>query len=455
MKSSIIFLLLNVSLIAGIAGARWIPVNLLKMDLAWFSMILGCGLLTFLLWNKKKIRITALIGCFLFIGIWRVSLDLPQDSADKIWHYNGQEVGLIGIVAKEPDIRQDKVQLTIKAEKLNDLDLHGLVLASVNLYPQYNYGDRIYLLCDLKAPERFDDFAYDQYLARYQIYSVCYYPETKLLKTGQNNIYAKLLSIKQKISKKIRSNLSQAEASLANAMLLGYKKEITEEWHLKFSQTGLSHLVAISGLHISIIGLLLLQLLLLLGFSRRHVFYITSIILWLYIILIGAPASAVRAGIMGWLVLLAVHLGRLNKSINALILAAAVMLLINPRIFWADIGFQLSFAAVLGIIYLYPVIKKIIRIKVRFVSDIIAISLAAQLATWPLVAYHFSQISLIAPLANLLVIWLLPVIIILIILALILPSAVVFWAPAWLCLHYILLIAEWLSKIPGSSMLVK
>jgi len=212
-------------------------------------------------------------------------------------------------------------------------------------------------------------------------------------------------------------------------------------------------------MHISILAALVMAMLLGLGLARRYAFYLASLFLIAYIVLIGVPASAMRAGLMGFLVLWALNLGRLSKLTNSLVLAASILLLFNPRLLRDDVGFQLSFLAVLGIVHVYPLLDqwfdKIKNPKFKGIRDIFIITIAAQAFTLPIIAYNFSQVSLIAPLSNLLVLWTLPLLMIAVLVAIILsflypPLAVVFFLPAWLLLTYIIKAAELAVTIPYS-----
>jgi competence protein ComEC len=222
--------------------------------------------------------------------------------------------------------------------------------------------------------------------------------------------------------------------------------------------------VAISGLHITILAGILFYLFILLGVPRQKSFWPAVLILFLYVCMIGFRASAIRAFIMGTLVLYALKIGRLSKSINALVLAGAILLLINPKLLLWDVGFQLSFLAVLGILYFYPLLTKTLKHKNtktqllnnRFVDVVVSIffvTLSAQIFTLPLVFYYFRVISLVSPLANLLVLPILPVVmvsgLILIILGLIWSKlAFAFGILIWLLLSYIFKVVELLSQIP-------
>jgi competence protein ComEC len=298
---------------------------------------------------------------------------------------------------------------------------------------------------------------------------VCYYPrltpsslrsDTPLLirrGDGGEAFYKTVFGLKDKFREIIDFGLSEPESSLTRAIILGDKKGIPDDLRDKFSKTGVSHIVAISGMHISILAGLVMVMLLGAGLWRKHAFYFATLFLIIYIILIGLPASAMRAGLMGFLVLWALNLGRLNKLTNSLVLAAVVLLLINPKLLRDDIGFQLSFLAVLGIAYAYPLLNNIfdkIKIpKLKGIRDILNITIAAQVFTLPIIALNFSQVSVIAPITNLLIIWTLPILMIAVLVALLLslifPSiSFVFFLPVKLLLNYIIVIVELLADIP-------
>ncbi len=368
------------------------------------------------------------------------------------------------MVNKEPDIRDTNQKLEIESESifLNQQKKHvsGKVLVTADLYPPIDYGDCLEINCQLQQAEEFNGFAYDRYLARHDIYSVCYWPKVKILEKGQGNIiYTAIFSWKDKLRDEINKNMSLEDSALARAIVLGDKKALSEESREIFSQVGLSHIVAISGMHISILSGLMMFLLLNAGLSRKYSFYLATLFLIVYIFLIGAPASAMRAGVMAFLLLLAIHLGRLNKTVNALALAAFVLLLINPRLLYDDVGFQLSFLAVLGISCFYPLGREWLedcKIKIpRVILDIMLVTIAAQVLTWPIVATNFNKISLISLFANLLVIWVLPFLVGGIIIALMSSFAIPFLAliifgVISLLTNYIFEVALFLSKFPGA-----
>lgn len=485
-----IFLISCVCFIFGIIIASFLPVKYLTNNIQWFIGMIACVVLLVLCWNTKnknsnknqasKIHEAWPLFLFLFLvffGIWRCAIAMPTETPDKIWHYNGQKIVIHGNICKELDIRKNNQQLTICVNKINDSNFNvtGKVLAITNLYPIYNYNEKIKAVCDLEAPQKFKDFAYDKYLARYDIYSVCYYPEirqetpnqyTKNRQNLKSVFYQNIFSFKNKLHELINFGLTEPEASLASAITLGYKKNIPDDLRAKFAQTGLSHIMAISGMHISILVAVIFGFLINIGLRRKVAFWFVILFLFCYIILIGLPASAMRAGLMGFLVLFAIYSGRFSKPINLLIFTAAFLLLINPKLLLNDIGFQLSFLAVLGIIWFYPVFNNLITKNllkdlnpkgglIKTLITLISVTLSAQILILPIIAYNFSQISLISPISNLLILWILPflmiAILIALILGLILPSfAFLFFFPAGILLKYVIIIVNYLAQIPYS-----
>ncbi len=275
--------------------------------------------------------------------------------------------------------------------------------------------------------------------------------------------YSKIFSFKAKLAGLIDTGMSEPESSLARPIFFGGHKGLDQKVRDDFQKTGLTHIMAVSGFNVSILAVIVMAVLLALGISRRYSFYIAVMILAAYIVMVGLPASAMRAGLMGFLVLWALKLGRLNKMTNSLVLTAAVLLLINPKLLRDDVGFQLSFLAIAGLVYAYPILEavwqKIKLPKLKGLSDGLLITLAAQVFTLPILAYNFSQISLIAPLANLAVLWTLPVLTIFILIALPLSWAVpglsfIFFLPSLILTEYILIVVKYLAGLPFSYVAV-
>jgi competence protein ComEC len=447
-----------------------------RYELVWFSVVAISLMAVFIFWQQPKARIVFLAILFLFLGFWRYSLSVPEMTSSDVGFYNGQKVKIKGVVCSEPDRGATSQKFRMCAKLLTGPggagSVDGKVLVHTGGYPRYDYGQLLAVEGKLQKPEPFQGFAYDKYLAKDGIYALFYYPEITALGNGHigrgGEWYKRLLFFKNKIAKTVNKGLPEPEASLANAMLLGYKSDIPDEVRNIFSRAGLSHIIAISGLHIGILIAIIFEIMLMAGLSRNSAFYSGTAILFLYITMIGYPISAVRAGFMGFLVLLALKLRRLPHAGNFLIISAFVLLIVNPKLLADDIGFQLSFLAVAAILFFYPIVDKGLfsapgtdtKVKILHnIARIMIVTFVIQLSVAPIVAYNFGIISFISPMANLLVLPVLPVLVPVLVVSTIvstivltipiLPGAVPFilW-PVKLILGYILQMGEFLASAP-------
>lgn len=432
--------------------------------------LFGAAILTVIplvfFWKNKMARLILFLIIFLFLGFWRYAISVNQNSFDIISFYNGQNVVFKGIVNNFPDSRDKTLRLEISANKITNADnleinknVNGKVLVVLNKYPSYNYGDQLRIKCQLDEPAAFNNFDYGRYLSKFDIYSVCDWPQASLIsKNDGNKILAFTYKIKEKISAIINKGLPEPEASLAQAMILNITN-IPSNLRDVFSQAGISHIIAISGDHISLLSAIIMVFLIGIGLRRQYAFYFATAFLIFYVLLIGAPASAVRAAIMGFLLLLALNIGRINNVINSLIFAAAIMLLLNPKLLRDDVGFQLSFLSVLGIACFYPLFYKITQKykipKLKGFLDIFLITISAQVLIIPIVAQNFQIISIISPITNLLILWAIPFLMVFLLGAIILSVlfsflAVLFFFPSYLILKYMIFVSGTIIKIPGS-----
>ena len=362
--------------------------------------------------------LAVLVAVLIFIFRLEQALS-PQDRLRQ-FRDTGKIFQFEGIVVGEPDKRLDNTKLKVRL-----LPYSEYVLITIGSYQEYFYGDKLKLKGKLQTPKEFEDFNYKNYLRKDKILSVMYEPKIEVIgksdlleEVGLPRFYANILEIKEKLRISIYRSLASPQAELLAAMVLGDQSRLSQELKNNFSRTGITHIVAISGMNITIMAEILIfffGLTLRLGWNRA--FYLVLFITVFYIVMIGAPASAVRAGIMAGVLLLAQKTGRLYFAGRALLIAAAIMLIFNPLLLFYDVGFQLSFLAVLGIIYLFPIfdfhLSHFLKNKgSRWFRQILALTLSAQIFTLPILVYNFGSVSLISPLVNVLVVPLLPVILI-------------------------------------------
>ena len=223
--------------------------------------------------------------------------------------------------------------------------------------------------------------------------------------------WALLYGLKARGSALLDRVLPEPAAALANGMLLGIESGIPEDVDEAFKATGTTHVIVISGSNIALLsGVLMAGLSRVLGKRRAAFPAIAGIIL--YVLLVGADAAALRAGLMGSLFILAIYFGRRSTAYVSLCASALFMTLLNPLTLW-DIGFQLSFMATLGLILFTPTIegqferllaRGLTRERMRRVmgilNDALIVTLAAQVTTLPVIVYYFGRISLISLVTN-------------------------------------------------------
>ena len=197
------------------------------------------------------------------------------------------------------------------------------------------------------------------------------------------------------------------------------------------------------------------------GFWRGQAFYLTVGFIFLYILMIGFQPSAVRAAIMAGLFLSAQKVGRVSYSQRAVIFAGALMLAQNPFLLKDDVGFQLSFLAVMGIIYLFSIFQRWLKFipqdKYLNLKNILSMTFSAQVFTLPILIYNFGYLSLVSPLTNILIVPLLPFIMVS---GFIFSLVGIFWQflgwllsfPAWLLLTYLTKIIDWFYCLPFASL---
>ena len=394
-----------------------------------------------------------------------------------IEHFNDTDkpIIILGQIVKEPDKRDSNAQFIIAVKNIEvdskQKEVSGKISVTSRRYPEYRYGDELKITGRLKTPTEFEDFNYPGYLAKDGLYSVMYYPKIEPIGNNYGNFfYRAIFSFKDRTKHAVEKLMPLPEASILGALALGNKRSLTENLKNQLNITGTRHIVAISGMHILILSQILIYLLIGLGFQRGQAFYFVLALLILFIIMVGAPASAVRAGIMGGLLLFAQKIGRLNNGARTIVFAGTVMLALNPLLLKFDVGFQLSFLAVLGIIYLKPIFDELLnrllpeklnnwldKGKIRQqIPAVIAMTFAAQTATLPILVYNFGRISFISPLANVLIVPALPYVMGA---GFIFSFASVVWLPlgkilvwpTWFFFAYATKLIEWLSKIPFAA----
>lgn len=314
-----------------------------------------------------------------------------------------QKINFSGVVVSYPE-RGEKFQ---RFKVLLDQPYSGIVLVKMPLYPEFFYGDKIKFFGKIKKAPAYG------YFKKEKISGVVYYPQAKLIsKNKASKIKYNLFLLKKKIVGIFQKILPYQESAFLSGITLGERAEFLKEFEDQMAKSGTTHLVALSGYNITILGYAI-------GFfigryvSQRYVFYLTALAIFGFVIMTGAEASVVRAGIMGFIALLATHTSNIYSVRNAIAVAGFLMILINPYVLYFDLGFQLSFLALLGLVYLNPALKKMLKAKEEpgFLNwrENFFSTLSAQLMVIPLLLLTFNYFSLTSFLANILILEVVPV----------------------------------------------
>ncbi len=374
--------------------------------------------LQLVVFSPQKLYVVLLALIAFSFGAARYEYSRPVVDASTIAYYNDipRKAYVTGILIQPPDVRDTYENLRVDVEAIDtgqgDVPVHGTLLVRLNDIVDLQYGQRIRVRDYVKTPPSDEEFSYRDYLALQGIHSYMRtYTVTVLPGTRANPFWQTLYRLQTSLYKRIYTLFPDPEASLLAGILLGLDNNIPADIQQAFRNTGTAHIIAISGFNITIIAALLVMLFSHF-FGKRLGSLVAVVGIIGYTLLVGANPSVVRAAIMGTLAILAEELGRRNAALNMLAFVGMIMAAIDPFVLW-DIGFQLSFAATLGLVlYAGPlqtaaesILKRylpepVVQKAVGPVTEYFLLTLAAQVAILPLTAYYFGQVSLISFLAN-------------------------------------------------------
>ena len=450
MTPSKILFYLCLSFVGGIFVASFF-----KISLPLFLSILTLVIFIISVFQKSQnLLVLGFFVLFFAIGIFRFQNYFSKIQNQEIKNFVEKEISIFGIVEDEPKIREKSIVFPVKTEM-------GKILIKARRYPELEYGEKVKITGVLKNPDAKGSFNWKNYLLKDGILVEMNFPEIERTGEKSGNLIKKFsIFLKKKIEEAVKQNLPPLHSALLKSLLFGEEQDLPFEWKEKLNQTGVRHIAAVSGMNITIISSLILSFLLFLGLWRHHAFYLSIFLISFYVLMIGAPSSAIRAAIMGILFLTAQHFGRIASGERSVVFSATLMLLFNPLLLRYDIGFQLSFLAILGIIYFYQFFFEKLRKFPKTIREGLSSTLSAQIFTFPILIYNFGQISLISPLTNLLILPLLPVITILGFVfsffgTILQPIGSFLSFPSWFLLSYLLKVVDLFSKIPFSFLALK
>jgi competence protein ComEC len=419
--------------------------------------------------QRKRLMLSALILFFFFSGAW-LSPTLSHQHNSIQYYNNSGKIEFIGIVSEPPEKQDNKSRIIVSVHNVNGQAAYGKFLYNNYFSSDLKYGDVISGQIAFEEPPNFENFNYRTYLKGEGIISIVQEMDYQVVeRNAGSKLMAWIFELRDRLAASLASALPEPQASLCQGIVLGIRNHIPPDLKSDLSASGTTHLLAISGLNLTIIAGLFLSVGLLL-FGRRYYIYVwlTLVIIWFYSMLTGLQAPVIRSAIMASIFLLAEILGRQKNAFPALTLSAAIMVFLSPQVLF-NLSFQLSFLAMIGLIYITPFFRDIGRKSINAslgedgfwtkpliaITDSFSVSLGAVIAVWPIGAYTFGIISFIGPLTTFLISpALIPIIIFGSLTAFVglfnpVIAQIIAWI-AWLFLSYMIVIAGAFATLPAA-----
>ncbi len=412
---------------------------------AWFAVAGTGGILWAMAWREARRRLVSLaplcrVASILLLAIATGALrmllfaDQPPDRLHRQARTvitAGDPTTVTGVVADAPTrtAGSTRFTMTVRTWRHNETDRHATGNVRVTLrsspwddtpapFPRVFQGDRILLHGSLRvppAPRNPADFDYGAYLRRRGIHSTLYVSDAadiRILQRRTGTLQRVVTDTRTRIRRSVDAHVpSDTSRAILQALLLGDRSQVEDSHREAFAQTGLMHLLAVSGLHVLLVGMVLYTLLRPILHRLRFRWQTVEVlraastiaVLLLYMLLTGSPPSVVRAVVMAVLLIGSILLQRTTHTLNTLGVAAIVLLMLRPTALF-DAGFQLSMSAVAGIVVLNPRLEDACRHVLpepvhqnaagEWLMSMTTVSIAATLGTAPVLLHHFGFVAL-------------------------------------------------------------
>jgi competence protein ComEC len=374
------------------------------------------------------------------------------------------EVKLDGVVVAEPDVRERNVRLTVAARRIDGtaVDLRVLVIAPA--FSRISYGDIVTVSGTLRDPEPFESgegrtFDYPMFLAVRGISYEVSFADVVVERSGGNPLVKVALMVKAAYIRGLQSVLSEPYAGLAAGITAGDKRSVGAELSETFRRVSLVHILVLSGYNITVVMSVLMRLNS--GMSRFGRLVVALLTIIFFILISGGAASSVRAGAMAFAAAFANQFGRQFVALRVLAAVVLAMVIWNPLVLAFDPGFQLSVLATLGLVLFGNDISGYLRgVTEHFaLREILASSIATQVAVLPLLLYQNGLLSLVALPANLFALVAVPLAMAFSAIAACVGIVLGTWGtvlafPALLLLRYIVFVAEAFARLPFATVTV-
>lgn len=400
----------------------------------------GAGLAgTLLLWRRREWRLLSLLVLAAALGGLRYEPAHTTRDGVTIWQFADQgEIAVLGRVAEDPKRNDTGQQLLLETTRAQMGDASGRVsgylLVVLPPYPTYRYGQWLVVTGSIREPPASDRpgaFDYRDYLARKGVFALMREPQVRDVSGSAPDNAAfptralhamvveparmGLFAVRTHCHTLILRALPEPQASVASGMLLGMKASVPDETYRAFATSGMAHILVISGWHLSMVAGLMSGIASWLRLRGGGAFWFSVGAIWLYALFVGATPTVLRAATMASLVVLAASTERRTEPWTLLFAACGVLTLINPQTLW-DLGFQLSALATAGIIAFHEPVQRWleragerVRLQLPWLTNTLAVTLAAQTLVLPLLLYHFGKLSLVFPVSNVVLVPVVPV----------------------------------------------
>jgi len=397
------------ALVAGLAGGILAADHGLAEPAVIAAGSLAAALVAVLAGGRGAAVLAGAVVVGFLLGAWRQGAAAAGPDAPSVAALaDGQERALVGRVVDDPRPREDRLQVVLDelvAEPGPGVTFGDRLLVWLPRGLDVRSGDLVRLAADVELAEDFDGFAYRAYLQRQGIGGIARARSAEVVADATGPA-AVLAGLRAGLLGGLNRIVPEPEAALGAGILLGVRASIDPALSDAFATAGLTHIVAVSGWNIAIVAALIAGLTRPLA-RRPGGRWTTAVVAAAavagYVVLTGASPSVVRAALMAGAMLVARLGGSRTHAGSALLMAALLMLLAAPSVLW-DVGFQLSLLATGGLIWFGGPVERRLAGWPAWIREPIALTLAAQLTTLPVILVNFERLSLVAPIANVLVV---------------------------------------------------
>lgn len=318
--------------------------------------------------------------------------------------YLNEPIAVSGRIVSHPEIQNGQQSFYLLTDMIDEAPNKYKILLQTFPLPVFEYGTTVRTVLTLKAD---NESSYLRYLRKDSVVAIAKTKsEVELIKEAPPSLLGSLYIFRDSVSMRINSLYPEPASGLMNGLLLGLRVQLSDELKENLKNSGTTHIIALSGFNITIIASFLLFLAR--PLKRNWALVLAGVGILLFVLMTGASSSVTRAAIMGWILLMTMWWGRRRHSFNAVLVAGAIMVLINPYILQYDIGFQLSLVATIGIIALVPLITPWLWWLPKVLGEIVSATISATVLTLPLAVFHFGGFSSMALVSNLLILPLIP-----------------------------------------------